>query len=303
MSFRCLSSTTHAQDRQSEYDEFFRCTTQRWIWNEARQLAMRYKPFNVSALKRVACDATGAKTCTSMIKFAEGSFNKIFLLKFDNGEECIARIPCPGAGSDRLLISSEVATLDFAHRHLGISTVPKILAWSADGDGSEVGSSYMIMEKLPGVPLSDRWYSLTAKEAWDVMDSTIQMEKTMRCVQFSQIGSLYFKEDVSEELQSRRLYASDVPDDDASDRYRIGPTVEYDFWRGERKNLNIDRGPWSDVYSYAVAVAEREKLWLSSFTPDRSAHLKGPYASRDAHLQLLDDFLATILNVDIPAHF
>ncbi|EIN13546.1 hypothetical protein PUNSTDRAFT_129226 [Punctularia strigosozonata HHB-11173 SS5] len=242
-----------------------------------------------------------------MTKLAEGSSNKVFLLKFDDGKECIARVPCPGLASEPLVISSEVATLDFVRRHLDIPAVPKVLAWSTDGADSEVGSSYIIMERSPGVPLTDvRYSAVGGRELFDhVINPVISMEKIVGGPRFSQIGSLYFKEDVSDELKSRRLYAPDVPDDEASDIYRIGPTVQHDFWKDERKDLDIDRGPWPDIHSYAVAVAERERRWITAFArdPPSGAFLKGPFRSPDQHHRLLDAFLATVQGLEIPSDF
>ena len=53
---------------------------------------------------------------------------------------------------------------------------------------------------------------------------------------------LYYKEDVEPALQARPLYAEDAEDDDASVRFRIGPYVDWDVWRGTRANLDADRG-------------------------------------------------------------
>ena len=72
------------------------------------------------------------------------------------------------------------------------------------------------------------------------------MERAFVCRRFSQIGSLYYKEDVEPALQGRPLYAEGAEvedDDDASVRFRIGPYVDWEVWRGTRANLEADRGP------------------------------------------------------------
>ena len=43
----------------------------------------------------------------------EGSFNKALLLTMSDGNEVIAKIPCPNAGPPHLTTASEVATLEF----------------------------------------------------------------------------------------------------------------------------------------------------------------------------------------------
>lgn len=69
--------------------------------------------FNVAELKRIAAESIGAKSCVSMIKLAEGGYNKVFKLVMDNGGVAIARIPLPYAGPASKTTASEVATMDF----------------------------------------------------------------------------------------------------------------------------------------------------------------------------------------------
>ncbi|EGC48869.1 phosphotransferase enzyme family protein [Histoplasma capsulatum var. duboisii H88] len=82
----------------AKYDKFFRYTTGRWLWDEEKQLQDRFTPFNVLELQRIAAESIGANKCVAMTKLAEGSFNKTFHLKMDNGSTVIARIPHPIAG-------------------------------------------------------------------------------------------------------------------------------------------------------------------------------------------------------------
>lgn len=67
-------------------------------------------------------------------------------------------------------------------------------------------------------------------------------------IPFSQYGSIYYKEDVSPELQALPLYAEGTPEDECSERFRIGPSIDRRFYRGERLRLNIDRGPCEFSY-------------------------------------------------------
>ncbi|ETW85111.1 hypothetical protein HETIRDRAFT_168618 [Heterobasidion irregulare TC 32-1] len=77
---------------------------------------------DVLVLHKAAASVARAAICTSMEKFAEGSFNKVFLLWFDNDKEVIVRIPCPIASLQNLVIASEVAMLDYMAHHLHIPT-------------------------------------------------------------------------------------------------------------------------------------------------------------------------------------
>lgn len=62
-------------------------------------------------------------------------------------------------------------------------------------------------------------------------------------IPFASVGSLYIKKDLPPQSQGR-LYSPDTPDDDRdSETYCIGPIPDYMFWYGERKKLDLDRGP------------------------------------------------------------
>jgi hypothetical protein len=99
--------------KPQQYELFFNYTSGRWLWNEEKELRERYIKFNVEELKRIAAESIGAKSCVSMIKLAEGGYNKVFKLVMDNGSVAIARIPCPNAGPPFKTTASEVATMDF----------------------------------------------------------------------------------------------------------------------------------------------------------------------------------------------
>ncbi|KDQ13349.1 hypothetical protein BOTBODRAFT_111670 [Botryobasidium botryosum FD-172 SS1] len=281
----------------TKYEDFYRYSTKRWLYNEKKQLSHYYVKFNVQALQNAAAKAVDAERCISMEKIAEGAFNKVFLLQFDNSKEAIARIPCPFAGPLHLLVSSEVAMLEFARTRLNLP-VPQVFAWNSRASDNDVGAAYIIMEKLPGVPLSERWLDLDAPQNRALTTKIIGVEKKFSEIQFSQIGSLYFKEDVAPELQERPLYAAGVPGDEASERFRIGPTLQREFWRGERAEMDTDRGPWPDLQSYGFALAKCEQQWLQTFARPRASddpfRLTDEEESPQTHISMLDRFLSVV---------
>ncbi|KAH8676579.1 hypothetical protein BGZ60DRAFT_371977, partial [Tricladium varicosporioides] len=63
-------------------------------------------------LLRIAAESIGAKSCVSIIKLAEGGYNKVFKLVVDNGSVDIAHILCPKAGPAFKTTASEVATME-----------------------------------------------------------------------------------------------------------------------------------------------------------------------------------------------
>ncbi|KAH7889320.1 kinase-like domain-containing protein [Phlebopus sp. FC_14] len=292
-----LSATRRTE--HSEYEHFFRCTSGRWIYNEQEQMRIRYVSFNVDALKQLATTAARANQCVEMVKIAEGSFNKIFRLTFDNGEKLIAKIPCPLSAPPRLCTASEVATMDYARNVLGVP-VPHVLRWNADADASEVGTEYILMEHVQGVELYQRKQNF-GKEGRAFVDNIVDIECKFTRRRFSQIGSLYYKEDVSPALQERPLYAEGEQDGDGSDRFRIGPYVEWDIWRGKRSDIRADRGPWPDALSYIKALIDIEKKWITNFAIPRQPHdtfrCSGNDNLPDTHIRLLDDFLAVLPSI------
>jgi hypothetical protein len=102
------------------------------------------------------------------------------------------------------------------------------------------------MEEVPGVPLGDRWKNFeTADEVRPIMTGVLDAETKFEMLRFSRIGSLYFKEDVSAELQAVPLLSGfiDTTTRQLSEKYRVGPLINYQWWRGERAHMALDRGP------------------------------------------------------------
>ena len=126
--------------------------------------------------------------------------------------------------------------------------VPRVFTWSGAKRNSVncVGADYIIMEEVTGVRLGLRWKDfIHSDEVKPILTSLLDVEAKFQRLRFSHIGSLYFKEDVSEELQSLPLLAGNNDTDSApfSEKYRIGPLIDRQWWRGERAHLDLDRGP------------------------------------------------------------
>jgi aminoglycoside phosphotransferase len=151
----------------------------------------RYVPFNVSCLQATAAEAVGRQRCISIENLAEGGFNRVFLLRIDDGFEVIAKIPYRNAVPAHYLTASEVATMQFVQQQLGIP-VPSVYAWSSD-KSNPVGVEYIIMQKVGGVPLSDIWWLLTGKQLLIVIEQLVQFQSKMFKTPLSSYGSLYFK--------------------------------------------------------------------------------------------------------------
>lgn len=234
---------------KEQQDELFSYTSGRYLYNEKRRLAERYVEFNIETLKTVAAESVGRKKVSHMEKLAEGGFNRVFLLTVDDGFEVIVKIPYHLTVPKHFTTESEVATLDFLQSK-GIP-VPRVYAWSSKSD-NVVGTEYIIMEKAPGQPLQNRWFSLTPKERVRLVTSYVELERKMFSLPIDAFGSLYYKENLPPHLQAD-IYAPDTPDESGdAKRFFVGPTAEYMFWRGKRAGLELDQGPCMySVFPYA----------------------------------------------------
>lgn len=228
------------ESSKEQQDELFSYTSGRYLYNEQRRLAERYVEFNIEELKAVAAESVGRKRVSHMKKLAEGGFNRVFLLTMDDGFEVIVKIPCHLTVPKHFTTESEVATLDFLQSK-GIP-VPRVYAWSSKSDNT-VGTEYIIMQKAPGQPLENRWFTLTPKERVRLVTSYVELERKLFALPIDAFGSLYYKENLPPHLQAD-IYAPDTPDESGdAKRFCVGPMADYMFWRGKRAGLELDRGP------------------------------------------------------------
>ena len=166
----------------------------------------------------------------------------------DTGAEAIVRVPFPNSGPRHLTTASEVATMEFVRSRFGFP-VPKVYAWDASHDNA-VGWEYIIMERCSGENFASHVDEVA--QSAHIIHSLAKLQHDMSETGFSQFGSIYFKEDVDDFLQSRPLYAPGVPYDECSKRFRIGPSVERQFYRGERAGMDLDRGPCKHHLAYVL---------------------------------------------------
>ena len=95
---------------------FFRYTRGRFVRDEASEMARRSIHFSVDELAVVAASAVGSTACVKFEKYAEGMYNKAFLLTMDNGVQVVAKLPNPNAGRPHFTTASEVATMEYVSR-------------------------------------------------------------------------------------------------------------------------------------------------------------------------------------------
>lgn len=233
--------------------------------------------FNVDALIEEAVKSTGSSYCTHFRKLDDGMslrsprllallytfpgiFNRTFEITFNTGQVVLAKFPYPMAGPKHYTVASEVATMHFARTRLYLP-VPKVYAWSSRAESSSVGAEYIIMEKMKGIPLNNRWniaggsWNCTEKDLEKVVSEFVLAQQIMTNAIFPGMGSMYFANDVPhgsriplqleyrEEAEEAEKERQEQNKDEPPVEYVLGPSVERRFWRDGRAELDIYRGP------------------------------------------------------------
>ncbi|QQK44025.1 Protein kinase-like domain [Penicillium digitatum] len=214
--------------------DLFEYTSGRFLFNEELRHAERRVKFDVDALARVACHSVGRhfKSVASVTKLAEGGFNRVLQVTFNDGYAVLARLSYRTTVPRHHTVASEAATLALLRAH-GVP-VPKVLAYSPDQTNA-VGTEYLILEKLEGAPLSEQWLSLDTKTRVRILRQVVDLERRFMSIHFPASGSLYHRQD----LDDSQLFAS------VSDDIVVGPTAQHEWWYRERASLAVDRGPWN----------------------------------------------------------
>ncbi|KAF2434794.1 hypothetical protein EJ08DRAFT_646263 [Tothia fuscella] len=302
ISSKALGYSRMPNHNPTENDQLFSYTSGRWLWNEKQQLEARYRYFNISSLKKLACDVTGSTGCVSLEKIGEGNYNKAFRLVMQNNQNIIVKIPNPNAGPTMHTTASEVATMEYARTILNLH-VPKVLAWSATSL-NPVESEYIIMEEAKGAQLHTVWQKLEIRAKRDIIDQIVDIEKIMLSVSFDKIGSLYFKDrDIPQCESVKATAASSEVEDRIESRFSIGPIVRKEFWVGERGDMHHYHGPWKSARQYLESVAKREIDWISKYavsnetTENPWQYTSNAQKSREAHVSSLQKFMSAIPSI------
>lgn len=240
-------------------ETLFSYSSGRFLYNEQARLRERYVSFDASALEKAVAMHVGHRGVKNLVKISEGGFNRVLLATMEDGFQAIVKIPYWISVPKTYATASEVATLTFL-RSKGIP-VPEVYGWSSTTD-NPVGVEYIIMEHAPGVGADTRWFSNTKHQKHALVTGIVDIEKKLYNIPFGAVGSLYFKSDLSPQLQGP-LYVAGTPDEAGdSETYCIGPIADYMFWYGQRAELELDRGP--------CMLLLNAKLWICDHQADPS---------------------------------
>ncbi|CEJ55679.1 hypothetical protein PMG11_01927 [Penicillium brasilianum] len=262
---------------------------------ESEKLATRYRKFNVQGLLDASVKAVGIDGISvKLLKCVEGQFNKAFLLTMSNGFEIIARLPNPNAGPAFYTTASEVATRHFLRDNIGLP-IPRIYDWSAEAC-NPVGAEYILEEKAPGQPLGRIWGNLSSETQSDLVHQIVDIEKKLASISFPKHGCIYYETDLrSSSIQYERLdsrFLSSQTEQPVA--FVIGPSASPNYWDREKVEMNLNRGPWSNVADYALAIGMNEFEWaIANAKPRMNFHrsMESPETPSD-YIALLKDYMA-----------
>ncbi|KAJ9322920.1 hypothetical protein DTO027B5_2962 [Paecilomyces variotii] len=264
----CMEKPNGEEEKISEED-LYRYTKHRWLFNEKNELSNRYVEFNLQQLIKVAVDTcNGAQSCTKVTKCSEGLYNKVFILTMDNGFEVVAKLPNPNAGPAHFTVASEVATREVLRDIFNVP-VPQILAWSSDTALNPVKAEYIIEEKAPGVRLGSVWNQWPRELKLQLITQVVELENKLTSVTFDRHGCIYFKDDLRSLIGDvKEIHAANVAPG-ALERFTIGPMTSNELWKGARRDMPLNRGPWTDFREYAEALGRNEMIWIKSHAVPR----------------------------------
>ncbi|KAF7712895.1 Uncharacterized protein PECH_002549 [Penicillium ucsense] len=238
--------------------DLFEYTSGRFLFNEELRRAERRIQFDIDALARAACHSVGRRLngVASITKLAEGGFNRVLQITFNDGYAILARLPYKTTVPKHYAVASEAATLALLRAH-GVP-VPKVLAYSPDQTNA-VGTEYILLERLEGTPLSDQWFSMDTKTRVKIMRQIVDVERRFMSIHFPASGSLYHRRDLD---SSQHV----IP---VLDDIVVGPTAQHEWWYQERASLEVDRGPWNTFSACFEAPAKRELEFCERFGKPR----------------------------------
>lgn len=154
-----------------------------------------------------------------------------------DGFRLVARIPYPTTQPASLLVSNEVATLDFL-RSQGLP-VPEVYGYSSSSDNA-AETPYILLEMMTGTNLGDIWYELGEKARLEVVNRLVKIEAQLFSLDLPASGSFYYIKDL-DEATPRVLFPSSEGSEGS--HLCIGPDTTLALWYGRRANIEAPRGP------------------------------------------------------------
>lgn len=120
--------------------------------------------------------------------------------------------------------------------------IPGIYDWSSEACNL-VGAEYIIEEKAPGQPFGAIWGELSSVTHSKIMEQIVDAEKKLASISFPKHGYIYYETDLQSRSVKYERVNSDSGQNEKAPAFVIGPSADPTFWRLERAQMNLDRGP------------------------------------------------------------
>ncbi|CAO2650490.1 Nn.00g017820.m01.CDS01 [Neocucurbitaria sp. VM-36] len=182
---------------------------------------------------------------------AEGSFNKVYVVRCGHEVEYVMRVSLPV--QSRFKTMSERTTIGYIRHHTDIPA-PLVLFHEATND-NELGFEWMIMVRVPGQKLQERWKSMTWLKKELLVRKFVSYFAQMFRMRFKRLGNLY----VTNELQ--QLPTNLIPDTvllgiESSTNctsFCLGNIVSMPFFWNKHLMVDVPRGPFKHSRDWLAA--------------------------------------------------
>lgn len=78
----------------------------------------------------------------------------------------------------------------------------------------------------------------------EMISQIVEIERQLASTKFVKSGCIYFRDDIPEDMCSDNAIITSVPlDSSVLGRFKLGPLVSSGLWRGERADMDMNRGP------------------------------------------------------------
>ncbi|KAK3821339.1 MAG: kinase-like domain-containing protein [Benniella sp.] len=195
--------------------------------------------------------------------FNRGYNNRVYLACCTDASEYVIRLG--GRLWDHRKITNEVQALALARKALvNVVQVPTIIGTSVDQTHTKIiPHDYIVMSRLPGVPLDSIWDDMSLEEQEKVVDQVAEIFARLRSIELPEIGNFV-----------------KGPNGEPT----IGPMMEG----------SSGSGPYQSWGAFAVANIQKEINWLQS---------DGKFAETMAYLPRIETLVKTIELGDLEKRF
>ncbi|KAK3293067.1 phosphotransferase enzyme family-domain-containing protein [Chaetomium fimeti] len=192
------------------------------------------------AIRKTVASSLDLASVPCNIRFlAQGAFNKVYVVTFPEKKEVIARVTLPVDPKWKTL--SEVATVQWVRDNTSLP-VPEIISFQADRT-STIGFEWIVMSKMPGRSLGDRWRDVTLSAKEEIVRRFALFYSETFHNQLRGIGNLFLDD------------AGPGPGSSAQHRgsFRLQRIVSNEFLWDGHIHTQVSRGPFQSSRDWFLA--------------------------------------------------